>query len=454
MLDKIFGEGSKSPLVYSGIKSFWKFLSRHTLLIEYKYYCEQFGIEFDIVDDSAPCSAIQLLLSVLNLEWIHYIPFNHPEVQGFVENITKPWMVVSKVFKQAIKKNAEDILEQSVFQGSTIVINIACMKFSEFAGSTIEKYVSMSVDESSTIDKIVSELELVAIGLLGIVSLLEEHSTIILPQSYQIVLDLFNDFNGCNLLYLLTLDQEAVWHILQSLIMILLGNSDDSDDGLLAKAFTIQNSKKNHMKEFGFERYFVLILTLLGNLAPFLDLHIKSLFAKISSKLAKNSGDSFADKKSLASKVICVSNVVEVFKIIDEIQAKYSRGMVTYDFVNFNFKLVHPTDFPQSEIYSTKQCEIHFKYIAPKDQNFQETNPSEQGEKLASFLEEEENFPPLETSLQVQDALAHKQNITWNKATGQKITKKLETPSQYKEMSSLKQETSLQKQEEAKQTSL
>ena len=453
MLNKSFGEMIESHFVYSGIKSFWKFLSRCTRLIEYKYYCEQ----FDTVSNGAPCSAAQLLLNVLNLEWTRYIPINHPEVQSFVEGITKPWMVVSKVFKQTIiKKNAQDILEQSVFQGITIGINY--MKFIEFAANRIEAYVGMSPNEIYYIERIVSELELVAIGLLGIVSLLEENCAMILPEAYQIVSGLFNELNGCNLLYILTFDKEAVWHILQSLIMILLGNSHDSNDGLLAKAFAIQHSEKNHLKLFGFERYFVLTLTLFGNLVPFLDMNIKSLCEKTFTQLAKQSGDNLADKISLVLKVTCISNVADLFKVVHEIQTKYSRGMVTYDFTNFDFNVVQLADFPQYEICYTKRCEINFKYIVYRGRKSQGTNSAslqEQGKNSASLPEIEANFPPLQTQ-QTQDPSLQKQKTPWNKIV-KRSSQEVETSLQHRGISLQRQETALQEQEKAmeeQQTSL
>lgn len=106
----------------------------------------------------------------------------------------------------------------------------------EFAVDTLQLYLMINESDNPNIDRLVSELEVITIGLLGIVSQLEGHKyTIILPQSYQIVSGLFNDMNTCNLLEIVSNDNgtETVWEILESLVIILLGEERDGSDGLL-----------------------------------------------------------------------------------------------------------------------------------------------------------------------------------------------------------------------------
>ena len=187
MLHKVVEKENESSVTLSEQRLFWAFLSKHALRIEYRYYLEQFGFKFETTGDGTPCSATQMLLSMLNLEWICYIPIGHPEVQSnFIKDITDPRTVVSKVFKQTKLPcmNIQGFLEQWMFQGSTKRLKFYYKSFSEFAADTIQMYREITESDNPNIDRIVSELEVVTIGLLGIVSQLEGHwHKVILPQS-------------------------------------------------------------------------------------------------------------------------------------------------------------------------------------------------------------------------------------------------------------------------------
>jgi len=376
MLERIFEEEIKTCpfFLHSGLKSFWTFLSKRTLHIEYRFYCEQFGIMFDSADDVTFCSAVELLFNLLNFEWTRYIPVNHPELQDFVQSITKSWMVVSKVFKQTLlSENAKHFIEKSVFQGCTECFPI--MKFSKFASDTIETYASLLLDKKLNSDEIVSEIEIVAMGLLGIAFRLKDHQEIIniLPQSYQIVSDLFIEINSFDLLCIPTNCEENanVWSILRSLITILLGKKHNSD-GLLVRSLkvAIQHSEKNNLKSYGFERYFVLTLTLFGNLNQYLDSNTTKIFKSVFNELANVAVGNYTDIASLLKNVGSVSESADAFKVIHEIQAKYFREMVTYDFENRTFKLVQLEDFTPSKTHCYK---IHLRRITAEKKRSQET---------------------------------------------------------------------------------
>lgn len=135
-----------------------------------------------------------------------------------------------------------------------------------------------------------------------------------------------------------------------------------------------------------------------GNLAPFLHSDTKSLFQETFRALTENSSDSPSNKTKFLQKLANFSEttkLIELFSLISEIQSRYSRGMVTYDFTNLNFKLVQPTKFPQTEIGCTEKCRVSFKRDVAKVPE-KDSNPAqelESGSKIS--LMQENNFPPL-----------------------------------------------------------
>ena len=218
--------------------------------------------------------------------------------------------------------------------------------------------------------------------------------------------------NTCNLLKILLYDN-GTWEILESLIMVLLGKKHDGSDGLLVKAlhFKAQDLKKNL---FGFERYFVLTVAVYGNLAPFLHSDTKSLFQETFRALENPSSDSSSNEVQKTAKRFKLSkatSLIELFNVINTIQTKYSRGMVTYDFTNSSFKLVQPTEFPQTKIGFTEKCKVSFKRNIAKDPE-KASNKAQESESDAKFSEED--FPLLakkgsERDLDLEEHLQRKE---------------------------------------------
>ena len=341
ILDKLLGKND-----HSGRNSFEdcvkakdmiKILQYCINLISCKHYFEQFGISY--AKELDYCVTETMLLNVLSLPWVCYIPNNHRTVEALF-NVP----IIANLFYQLR-------LEKSwVFQGSTD-------KFFNFKRFTMQKIdrCSLEVLSDQKIASFVSNLEIITIGILAIMS---KHHYFIIPQSYEIVTEWFNEINDCKFFSTLRKQWEDGFDLLTQFIKILLG--DDPFTNILARAY-IMTHPDHYLIRYQFERCFVLALTLLGNLVPLLDDNAKNIFQislqaiyKLSTATQANNTSHPKIFKHLIFEAANATTTDQLFAIIYEIQKLYSRKMVTFNIQNKktqSFEVVEPMNFPSVPLY-------------------------------------------------------------------------------------------------------
>ena len=306
-------------------------------LISCKHYFEQFGISYATELDY--CVTETMLLNVLSLPWICYVPNDHTTVVALL-NVP----VIANLFGKL------RLVENWAFQGNTDKF----FNFKRFTKQTIDRY-SIEVLSDQKIASFVSELEIITIGILAIMS---KHHYLIIPQSYEIVTDWFDEINDCKFFSTLRKQWEDGFDLLTQFIKILLG--DDPFANILARTY-IMTHPDHYPICYQFERCFVLALTLLGNLAPLLDDDTKNLFQislqgiyKVSTAIqAKNT----SDPKIFRYLIFEAANATttdQLFDIIYKIQKLYSRKMMTFNIQNKkkqSFEEVEPKNFPSFPLY-------------------------------------------------------------------------------------------------------
>ena len=341
ILDKLLGKNVHS----SGIsfqhcvkaKYMIKTLQYCINLISCKHYFEQFKISYAKELDYSVTET--MLLNVLSFPWICYIPNDHTTVEALL-NVP----VIANLFGQL------RLVKNWALQGNT---DKFC-NFKRFTQQKIDRYSKEELSDQK-IASFISELEIITIGILAIMS--KDHYLII-PQSYEIVTEWFNEINGRKFFSTLRKQWEDGFDLLTQFIKILLG--DDPFANILARTY-IMTHPDHYPICYQFERCFVLALTLLGNLAPLLDDGTKNLFQislqgiyKVSTAIqAKNT----SDPKIFRYLIFEAANAAttdQLFDIIYKIQKLYSRKMITFNIQNKkkqSFEEVEPKNFPSFPLY-------------------------------------------------------------------------------------------------------
>ena len=141
------------------------------------------------------------------------------------------------------------------------------------------------------------------------------------------------------------------------IIRILLG--DALFESMLSKSFLMEYPSGCPFQQYQFERYFVLAITLLGNLAQHLVYDIKMLFQqnlkflKTSLKTSKVKGKLHQQKFiPMIHDAAKASTTREILMIVCKIQQLHYRNIVTFDFNNNCFKTVLPDSFQSFPLYS------------------------------------------------------------------------------------------------------
>ena len=156
------------------------------------------------------------------------------------------------------------------FQGNTKQF----YNFKRFAKETIDRY-STTLPSDEKVSSFVSELEIITIGLLAAFSVINNHHCVIIPQSYEIVTEWFNNRRLFQLLRKPSIKFEDAFDLFLKIIKMLLGN--DPFTNILARACIMQYPD-HYPVQYQFERCLVLALTLFGNLAPLLEDDIRNSF--------------------------------------------------------------------------------------------------------------------------------------------------------------------------------
>ena len=318
----------------------------YTDAIEHKYYYDEFKIKCPARINS---NISRKLVNLLNFSWICYIPFTHNSVKALIEN-----RAVHSAFVKLGIRNSTAFTKKWVFRqyGSQTIIN-----FIKFAEETVNAYVSVIKRlnvRMIDLSPVISELEIITIGLLGIFSEVDREHKIVIPQSYEIATGFFNAINFYHLFSLLSDSEKEYGKILQlfhTIIKFLLGNADFNS--MLSMAFVLKYPEGCPLKQYQFERYFVLALVLLGNLAPHLPNDVKVLFQQnfrfLETLKVKHQKD---DIKQMLEEAVNASTTNEIIMIICKIQRVHFRSMITFDFNNNCFKIVPPENFQSLPLFS------------------------------------------------------------------------------------------------------
>ena len=128
-----------------------------------------------------------VLTKLLSLPWICYVPVTDESVVALIEN-----HAVNSAFIKLKIYNSERYVTNWVFQHNQKIIN-----FPKHAEETINAYLSIQISEIKfiSLSPVVSELEIITIGFLGILSKVNNQQNIIIPQSYEISIRFFDTFN-------------------------------------------------------------------------------------------------------------------------------------------------------------------------------------------------------------------------------------------------------------------
>ena len=314
-----------------------------TNLISCKYYYEQFGVSYAEELDYDVTGT--MLLNVLSLPWICYIPNDHTSVQVFLQV-----PVIEDLFKQL------QFPESWAFQGNT---KKQFHNFKKFAKETIDRY-SSSVPADENLASFISEFEIITIGLLAAFSKINKDHSVIVPQSYEIVTQWFNEINNRRFFSLIRkppIKYEEAIDLSLKIIKILLGN--DPFINIFVRT-CIMKYPDHYPLQYQFERCLVLSLTLFGNLAPILEDDIRYLFQIRLQTIDKLSTTTQAQNTSHPKVFRCLiseaANAVatnELFVVMYKIQKLYCRKMAKLDLQMKMkpYEVVEPVDFPCSLLY-------------------------------------------------------------------------------------------------------
>ena len=243
------------------------------------------------------------------------------------------------------------------FQGNTKHF----YNFKKFAEETITYYSSYILIDTA-VASFISECEVITIGLLAILSKVNKNYCLIIPQSYEMVTGWFNEINthrvlSTQALRKTSLKVEDILGYFLKIIKLLLGN--DPSTSVLARTCTTE-FPDHYPIQYQFERCFVLVLTLFGNLAPLIKDDLKKLFQLNLQTIDKLSQIVKQKNTSHPRKFRCLINEAanaittdELHIVIYKIQKIYSRKMVKFNFQNRKplFEIVEPINFPSFHLY-------------------------------------------------------------------------------------------------------
>lgn len=333
-------------------------------LISCKYYYEQFEINYaEDIDNNV---AETMLMNVLSLPWICYIPSSHRTAEVFLHA-----PVIAKLFRNLKIYDIEEFASNWIFQGNTATF----YDFKKFAKETVDRY-SASIPTVTPNGSFVSKFEIITIGLLAIFSVMNKHYCLIIPQSYEMVIEWFNETNNNRFFPLLrktSITCEDVIDLLLNIIKILL--TDDPFTSVLTRVY-IMEYPDNYPLQYLFERWFVLALTLFGNLAPLLEDDIKNLFDSSLQTIEKLSvimtAKNTSHPKKFRAFIREAANAIstgELLIVIYKIQKLYSRNMVKFNLKSRNkpFEVVEPADFPSFLLFSDCTEEFEEEEITKLD---------------------------------------------------------------------------------------
>ena len=345
VLDKLLGKikQSKNGLKRCvRVKNMIGTLHCCTNLISCKYYYEQFGVSYAEELDYHVTET--MLLNVLSLPWICYIPNNHRTVEVLLQV-----PVIKNLFEQL------QLPGNWAFQGNTKQFH----DFKKFAKETID-YYSSSVPSDEKLASFISELEIITIGLLAAFSKINKDYSVIVPQSYEIVTQWFNEINSRRFFPLIRkppIKYEEALDLSLKIIKMLLGS--DFLDNILVRACNIKYPD-HYPLQYQFERCLVLVLTLFGNLAPILEDDIKYLFQirlqtinKLTTIIQAQNTSHPRVFRSLIFEAADAVTTNELFIVVYKIQKLYCRKMAKLDLqmkMRY-FEVVEPKDFPSSLLY-------------------------------------------------------------------------------------------------------
>ena len=330
---------------YVKVKDIIQALWYCTNLISCKYYYEQFEISY--AQDLDYCVTKTMLINLLSLPWVCYMPNNHKSVEVF---LCVP--VIVQLFDQL------NFSKEWAFQGSTKQF----YDFKEFVEETVD-YYSSKVLIDKAVASFISDLEIITIGLLAILSE-NKNYYLIVPQSYEMVIGWFNEINTRRALSAQALRKtsrslkvEDILDCFLKIIKLLLGN--DPFTSVLARTCTTE-FPDHYPIQYQFERCFVLVLTLFGNLAPLMDDDLKKLFQLNLQTIDKLSLTMKLNNTSHPRKFRCLINEAanaittdELHIVIYKIQKLYCRKMVKFN-VRLRkslFEIVEPINFPSFHLY-------------------------------------------------------------------------------------------------------
>ena len=318
----------------------------YTHMIECKYYFDNFTI---ICPEFMNSNISVTLTELLSLPWICYIPVTDESVEALVKN-----QAVNSAFAKLGIKNSARHVSNWVFQH-----NHKIFSFVKDAEEIISTHLSIEISQLRMVDlsPVVSELEIITIGLLGIFSGVNNQQNIIIPQSYEISTRFFDTVNNKDLFSLLDdskIEHTDILNLFYMIIRILLG--DTHFESMLSKSLLMQYPPGCPFQQYHFERYFVLALTLLGNLTHHVAYEVKMLFKQnlrylITSKKVKLKSQQ-EELIPLVNEAANACTTKEIFMIIYKIQRLHFRKTVTFDFNNKCFKAILPKNFPSFPLYS------------------------------------------------------------------------------------------------------
>ena len=353
---------------YTKVQDIIEVMHFYTYIIECKYYYDKFKIrcpEFMNSDIST------MLTKLLSLPWICYVPVTDESVVALIEN-----HAVNSAFIKLKIYNSERYVTNWVFQHNQKIIN-----FPKHAEETINAYLSIQISEIKLIylSPVVSELEIITIGLLGILSKVNNQQNIIIPQSYEISIRFFDTFNCGSLFSLLDdskMNQVDTLCLFYMIIKSLLG--DTLSNSMLSKSLLMEYPRSCPFQQYQFERYFVLALTLLGNLTHNLSYDVKMLFQRNLRFLTASTGKVKLRQDNLIPMINEAANACttkQIFMIIYKIQKLHYRNMVTFDFNDNCFKAILPKTFQSFPLYSkVESIQTHRKPVFVEAKEMQVRN--------------------------------------------------------------------------------
>ena len=313
--------------------------------IERKYYYDTFHIGCNCPNILGNDISV-MLKNLLSFPWICYIQVVHKSVETFTWNPA----IKSAIYSAIGQVEVEEFIEKWIFHG----VNQQISNFIIFIEETIDSCLSTEI-EMIELSPVVSKLEIITIGLLGIFSNINSEHEIVLPQSYEMVTNIFDSVNDYSFFSLITNSKmdstDILLYYLRLIVEILLG--DMHSKSLLSMAISMKYPD-NYPKQYQFERCLVLALTLLGNLASyendFYMLFYQSFkFLKtLTNKLRSHQKDFIP----IINKIVNAFTTREVFIIINTIQQLHKRNMVIFNHPNSCFKKVLPANFPCFPLYS------------------------------------------------------------------------------------------------------